>query len=133
MEGVVQLAARRSTEDSTCHQPCWASGYIIGLNTAVVVFSAARLGGWSCCRCINCSADQPDALTGVAAAKTTWSGQIRYIGIGAMLVGGVWTLFQVRGPILQSLRQLIALYGIRRQDRPQSYCRVPSVTPVSAG
>ena len=37
----------------------------------------------------------PDALAGVAAAKATWSGQIRYIGIGAMLVGGVWTLIQI--------------------------------------
>jgi hypothetical protein len=62
----------------------------------------------------------PDAVTGVAAAKTTWSGQIRYIGIGAMLVGGVWTLIQVRGPILQSLRQLVAIYGTRHDARSGS-------------
>jgi putative OPT family oligopeptide transporter len=46
----------------------------------------------------------------MAAAKTTWSEHVRYIGIGAMLIGGLWTLFQIRGPIAQSLRQLIALY-----------------------
>jgi putative OPT family oligopeptide transporter len=37
-----------------------------------------------------------------------------------MLVGGVWTLFQVRGPIWQSLRQLLALYGARNQSDGQS-------------
>jgi putative OPT family oligopeptide transporter len=62
----------------------------------------------------------PEGLIGVAAAKATWSGQIRYIGIGAMLVGGVWTLFQVRGPIWQSLRQLMALYGARNRSAGQS-------------
>jgi len=37
-----------------------------------------------------------------------------------MLVGGVWTLFQVRGPIWQSLRQLMALYGARNRSAGQS-------------
>ena len=32
----------------------------------------------------------------------------------------MWTLFQVRGPILQSLQQLMTLYGARNESRSQS-------------
>ena len=39
---------------------------------------------------------------------------------GAMLIGGVWTLIQVRGPILHSLRQLVSLYVARRDEQSGS-------------
>ncbi len=97
-----------------------AVGYIIGLNTAVVVFLGGAIGWLVLLPLYQAIIASPEALTGMAAAKATWSGQIRYIGIGAMLVGGVWTLLQVRGPILQSLRQLIGLYRIHHEPRAHS-------------
>jgi putative OPT family oligopeptide transporter len=97
-----------------------AVGYIIGLNTAVVVFFGGAIGWLVLLPLYQAIVGSPEGLIGVAAAKATWSGQIRYIGIGAMLVGGVWTLFQVRGPIWQSLRQLMALYGARNRSAGQS-------------
>lgn len=36
-----------------------------------------------------------------------------------MLIGGVWTLIQIRGPIVQSLQQLLALYRTRNASRAQ--------------
>ena len=30
------------------------------------------------------------------AAYAIWSSQIRYLGVGAMLIGGIWTLFSLR-------------------------------------
>ncbi|MER3425568.1 MAG: oligopeptide transporter, OPT family, partial [Nitrospiraceae bacterium] len=39
-----------------------------------------------------------------------WGAHIRYVGIGAMLVGGLWTLVQLRRPVLESLRSLRAAY-----------------------
>ena len=100
-----------------------AVGYIIGLNTALVVFLGGALGWLVLLPLHQALVGAPDGLTGVAAAKTIWSGQIRYIGIGAMLVGGVWTLIQVRGPILQSLRQLVSLYTARGDNRAGSALR----------
>ena len=35
-----------------------------------------------------------------------WSGQIRYVGIGAMLIGGLWTLTRLREPVWASLQAL---------------------------
>ena len=120
LEGAVQLGRATIYGGLNLSPALLAVGYIVGLNTAVVVFLGGAIGWLVLLPLYQLLADQPDGLTGMAAAKMTWSGQIRYIGIGAMLAGGVWTLFQVRGPILQSLRQLIALYGRRPPPGPQS-------------
>ena len=93
-----------------------AVGYIIGLHTALVVFVGGAIGWLVLLPLYQALVETPAGVTGVAAAKVIWSGQIRYIGIGAMLVGGVWTLIQVRGPILHSLRQLVVLYAARRDE-----------------
>ena len=93
-----------------------AVGYIIGLHTALVVFVGGAIGWLVLLPLYQALVETPAGVTGVAAAKLIWSGQIRYIGIGAMLVGGVWTLIQVRGPILHSLRQLVVLYVARRDE-----------------
>jgi len=117
LEGVVQLGRATFYGGLNLSPALVAVGYIIGLNTAVVVFLGGAIGWLVLLPCYQMIIDQPGALTGMAAAKATWSEKIRYIGIGAMLVGGLWTLVQVRGPILQSLQQLIALYGTQRQRR----------------
>ncbi|MDH3983004.1 MAG: oligopeptide transporter, OPT family, partial [Gammaproteobacteria bacterium] len=38
------------------------------------------------------------------AAYTIWSTQIRYLGVGAMLIGGIWTLFSLRSSLLSGIR-----------------------------
>ena len=120
LEGVLQLGRSTFYGGLNLSPALVAVGYIIGLNTALVVFLGGAAGWLVLLPLYQALVAAPDAVTGVAAAKTTWSGQIRYIGIGAMLVGGVWTLIQVRGPILQSLQQLMAIYGTRQDARSGS-------------
>lgn len=86
-------------------------GFIVGLNTAVVVFLGGVIGWLLLLPLYGAIIGVPNDLNGVAAAKAVWSQHIRYVGIGAMLVGGLWTLAQVRKPILQSLRQLRQAYA----------------------
>jgi len=119
LEGAVQLGRSTLYGGLNLSPALVAVGYIIGLNTAVVVFFGGAIGWLVLLPLYQAIIGSPEGLIGVAAAKATWSGQIRYIGIGAMLVGGVWTLFQVRGPIWQSLHQLLALYGARNQSDGQ--------------
>src|SRR5438093_3962042 len=88
-----------------------AVGFIIGLNTASVVFLGGVLGWLVLMPAYAAMIGMPDALTGMAAAQFLWSTKIRYVGIGAMLVGGLWTLIQLREPVLQSLRQLATTYS----------------------
>ncbi len=120
LEGAFQLGRSTVYGGLNLSPALVAVGYIIGVNTAVVVFFGGAIGWLVLLPLYQAMVGSPEGLLGVAAAKATWSGQIRYIGIGAMLVGGVWTLFQVRGPIWQSLRQLMALYGARNRSAGQS-------------
>lgn len=113
LEGALQLGRSTFYGGLNLSPALVAVGYIIGLNTAIVVWLGGAMGWLVLLPLYQAMVPTPDALAGVAAAKATWSGQIRYIGIGAMLVGGVWTLIQIRGPILQSLQQLMTLYRTR--------------------
>ena len=87
-----------------------AVGFIIGLNTALVVFLGGVLGWLILMPIYGALVGLPEGLTDVMAAKAVWSTHIRYVGIGAMLVGGLWTLTQLRGPVLESLLSLRAAY-----------------------
>ncbi len=88
-----------------------AVGFIIGLRTAAVVFLGGAIGWLILLPLYGTVAEMPQSADGLATARTLWSTRIRYIGIGAMLVGGVWTLIQIRTPILQSVSRLAESYG----------------------
>jgi putative OPT family oligopeptide transporter len=87
-----------------------AVGFIIGLHTAIVVFLGGVLG-WLVLIPMDPFLSVPvTESAGVSGAKIIWGQHVRYVGIGAMLVGGIWTLIQVRGPIGQSLSRLALAY-----------------------
>jgi len=83
-------------------------GYIVGLNIAVLVFAGGAFA-WLVAIPIylatHTGADTAlaDMMSRGAGASDVagfiWSTRIRYIGVGAMLVGGVWALIQI-GPSL---------------------------------
>lgn len=87
-----------------------AVGFIIGLNTAAVVFLGGVLGWCVLMPMYAAMVDIPDGQSAMQTATAIWSGQIRFVGIGGMLVGGLWTLFQLRGPVLTSLQSLAEAY-----------------------
>jgi putative OPT family oligopeptide transporter len=53
----------------------------------------------------------PDAETAVQAATMIWRAHIRYMGVGTMLVGGLWTLFTLAKPVVSSITT--SLYSLR--------------------
>ena len=87
-----------------------AVGFIIGLHTAVVVFLGGVIGWLLLMPAYGLIYGLPVGKTGLDAAMTIWSTQIRYVGIGAMLTGGLWTLTRLREPILKSLKTLRDTY-----------------------
>ena len=40
------------------------------------------------------------------AASSLWSTQVRFLGVGAMLTGGLTTLWRMRGPIFRAIVEL---------------------------
>ncbi len=103
-----------------------AVGFIIGLNTAVVVFLGGVLGWLVLMPLYGIIVGTPDGQSAMQSVNAIWSGQIRFVGIGGMLVGGLWTLVQLRSPILTSLRRLLDVYSATRlTESGTSHMSVP--------
>jgi putative OPT family oligopeptide transporter len=92
-------------------------GYIVGLNIGIVVLSGSIVS-WNIVIPIYATffLDQNPALSqamsGLSAADAAgylWSHHIRYLGVGAMLVGGVWTLIKLRSSLLSGIRSGLAV------------------------
>src|SRR5688572_1432036 len=91
-------------------------GYIVGLNIGTVVVSGGILS-WNIAIPIystyflEANAALSQAAAGLPAeelAGMLWSRQIRYLGVGAMLVGGVWALINLRQSLLSGVRSGLA-------------------------
>ena len=91
-------------------------GYIVGLNIGIVVLSGSILS-WHIAIPIYHAMFQgtdPALAASIAtagaeeAAFAIWSTKIRYLGVGAMLIGGIWTLFSLRKSLLSGVRSGIA-------------------------
>jgi putative OPT family oligopeptide transporter len=87
-------------------------GYIVGLNIGIVVVGGGLIS-WSVAIPIYSTFfldGQPELAARVAAANAEgaafaiWGAQVRYLGVGAMLIGGLWTLFALRSSLLSGIR-----------------------------
>lgn len=86
-----------------------AVGYIVKLEVAVLVFIGGILGFSLAIPMLG----TPEGMEGLGAldlAWTLWSEQVRYLGVGAMIVGGVWSIISVRKGISAGLEGLSARY-----------------------
>ncbi len=82
-------------------------GYIVGINIAILVFVGGAIG-WIVGIPIYVSSH---GLQGEASLidqiTTLWRTQIRYMGVGAMIVGGLWSIIKIRGGIAKGLRDAV--------------------------
>ena len=89
-------------------------GYIVGLNIAVLIF----LGGaanWLiaipiCAAFENCPIVDGQPIPALDWAHQIWSAKTRYIGVGGMLVGGLWTVLKLRTSIFSGIRSGLKAY-----------------------
>jgi len=87
-------------------------GYIVGLNIGIVVVAGGILS-WNIAIPIysayflDGNPELAARLVGASAedaAGAIWSAEIRYLGVGAMLVGGIWTLISLRNSLMSGIR-----------------------------
>jgi putative OPT family oligopeptide transporter len=92
-------------------------GYIVGFNIGVVTVAGSVIS-WNLVIPIYMSLfldGNPGLARAVAgqnaadAAGILWSQHIRYLGVGAMVVGGVWTLIRLRGSLASGIRSGLAV------------------------
>ena len=84
-------------------------GYIVGRNIAILVFAGGALS-WLVAIPIY------SAMNGWEgdvhkAAWTIWNTKIRYLGVGAMVVGGIWSLIILAKPLIDGIRSSISAYS----------------------
>ena len=87
-------------------------GYIIGLNVGIVVVSGSILSFNIAIPIyhaffLNSDPVLAARIAGANAADIAgaiWSAKIRYLGVGSMLIGGVWTLFSLRKSLISGIR-----------------------------
>lgn len=73
-----------------------AVGYIVGVNIALVVFLGGVISWWVAIPIYTSLFGNPDGLSAVDLGYSVWSSQIRYLGVGGMIVGGIWALISLR-------------------------------------
>lgn len=88
-------------------------GYIVGLNISVLVFLGGALS-WLIAIPIYYAlygSPDPSLHSAVEVAAKIWSVRIRYMGVGAMAVGGLWALFRLRRSLVVGIRSGLQAYG----------------------
>lgn len=95
-----------------------AAGYIVGINVAISMFAGVVLGWIIGVPVITWFYGLPIANAAGDIAISMWRLHIRYIGVGTMLVAGLWTLFTLIKPITQSI--LTSIASINNAKNPGS-------------
>jgi len=94
-------------------------GYIVGLNVAALVFVGGAIAWYVAIPIYSTFFldTDPALAAGFAAglpaadlAGAIWTSKIRYLGVGAMLIGGIWAVLSMRGSLIDGIRQGLAAH-----------------------
>ncbi len=94
-----------------------ASGYIVGFEVAMSLLTGTVIGWIILIPIIALMYGAPHTGSAYDAVSSLWSNHLRFVGVGTMLVGGVWTLFRLLKPIASGLR--LSFSSLRRGDSNQ--------------
>jgi putative OPT family oligopeptide transporter len=119
LKGTVEFAARAGNRilfvGLDASPALLAVGYIIQLNIAALVFIGGFIG-WNIVLPFLGTPSGMETLPASDIAWHLWSTKVRYLGVGAMITGGLWSIISVRAGIAGSIRNIF----IRGNDRKES-------------
>jgi putative OPT family oligopeptide transporter len=110
-------------------------GYIVGLRIASYIFFGALIGillitpvyglvhGWP--SGLNSRGNPIDIVHGFSGL---WATHVRFVGVGCMVVGGLWTLWSMRTTIMKSVRKVM---NLDLADSEQEMLRTEQDLPMS--
>lgn len=114
-----------------------AVGYIVGLNIAVLIF-AGGLISWLFGIPIYMAVTSPaevssliDGAQGFDAALSIWSQKIRYMGVGAMVVGGIWALISLAKPLIDGIKSSMEAVKELKKDGSDNIPRTELDIPIN--
>jgi putative OPT family oligopeptide transporter len=127
MQGAGRLGGSIAYFGSNLSPALLSVGYIVGLNIAVLIFIGgaanwlltipivAGLSDWPVYATDHELAGQ--AMSALDYAAELWSTKTRYIGVGGMLVGGLWTIFHMRKNLLSGVTSGLKAYKQIKEGR----------------
>ncbi len=110
LEGAVALGHRIFYLGGDISVALLGVGMIVQLNIALLIFIGGALGWLVILPLLGASPAQLDRP--LEGAYAIWSSQVRYVGVGAMVVGGLAAIVQVRHGLVQAVQ---VLFGTDRQ------------------
>jgi putative OPT family oligopeptide transporter len=103
-----------------------AVGYIVGRNIGILVVGGGLIS-WAIAIPIY-SAIYGYEGNYFEAAENIWNTQIRYLGIGAMVVGGIWSLMKLANPLVAGIKA--SLNAMKHASEGKSLAREEQDTPI---
>ncbi len=107
-----------------------AVGYIVGLEIAVLVFIGGALNWLVAIPILAVVEGVPEGVSAVEAAGELWSSQTRYLGVGSMVVGGLWALVSLRKSLVAGVRSSFEAYRRMRDGGDGATLRTERDMPM---
>ncbi len=104
-----------------------AVGFIVRLNIAILIFIGGFLGWVIGIPILSEGANL--TLNPLDGAWSIWSSKIRYVGVGAMVIGGVSSILKVRSGILDAIK--ILLYNSKINQKSILPKNKQNISPLS--
>jgi putative OPT family oligopeptide transporter len=107
-----------------------AVGYIVGLNVSFLVFLGGAISWYLGIPLYIATVGPPEGAGSAAEMGIiVWSSQIRYLGVGAMVVGGLWALLSLRQSLTTAFRSGVEAF--RKSGESVQRARTELDTPMS--
>ncbi len=108
-----------------------AAGYIVGFDVALTLLSGSIVCWFIGIPIITAMQGLPPATDAYAMANYIWDHYLRFIGIGTMVVGGLWTLLTLLKPIAQGIHQSIRSMRAFSHDSTTQLPRTERDIPIN--
>lgn len=108
-----------------------AAGYIVGINVAISFLVGIAVAWLAGVPIMSWVFGVPDVATGNEAAMSLYREHIRYIGVGTMLLGALWTLITLMKPITTSISASFASLRETKLNDGASRLRTERDIPIN--
>lgn len=95
------------------------AGYIIGTNVALTILLGIGLGWLVGVPIIADIYGYDHSVAMDQVALSIWSDHIRYIGLGTMMVGGIWAVVSLVKPIIEGVNKSISILKDKKAENTQ--------------
>ena len=109
-------------------------GYIVGINIAALVFIGGALN-WLVAIPLFAAINPWPVINGEPMAAVEWAGEVwssqtRFLGVGAMVIGGLWALINLRSSIVTGIKSSMKTYSHGAASSIADVARTERDTPI---